>query len=153
MNTNSSNSSNSFIKSLKLPGFIFGGIVTLLTVTGVLPKVIEKAKNTVFPASIAQIPGIGDSWRDIIDANGYVLFVNTARVWQEDGRTIAQVRYVKKDPSGHADYNRAPDQYAATDCVNRLHIFSANDDYKSGPLEVTGGLGGAVIGFLCGRRR
>jgi hypothetical protein len=61
------------------------------------------------------------------------------------------VRYVKKDPSGRTDYSRAYDQYATTDCSNRMHIFNANENYKSAPLEVTGGLGGAVIEFAHSR--
>jgi hypothetical protein len=55
------------------------------------------------------------------------------------------------EPNSFADYANAPDQFVATDCQTRMHVFKGNEDYWNGPIEQTAGMGQALIGALCSR--
>jgi hypothetical protein len=100
--------------------------------------------------SLTPIPGLTDHWRDVIDANGTVIFINQDKIWQENGRVFAVIRKAQKI-NGTADYTRARDLVAATDCRTAMGIFEPSQDYRRGQLQSTGGLGLALVGAMCRR--
>src|SRR6266446_9691374 len=82
----------------------------------------------------AQIAGLGNKWREVINTEGQVVFLNQDKVWAQGGRKFAIVRIVKS-VNGVATYTDGKDQIAATDCGSRLRIFRTNEDYANSPLE------------------